>query len=162
MKGDEEYISGMEFHDKVKKVYFEELQWAVNKKHFSMAKVLYNPAHENLSFEGEKRGKGKDFATWIFSEEQGLKENIFSTKLELMIDAKLEPNASIGLHYHNETEEIYYILEGNMEMVTVDEFGREHREKLFVGDAHAVKLGQGHYGTAGKEGVRFIAISIRK
>ena len=156
------YILGEEFHKNRGKVYSKELGWAVNKKHKYMAKVLYEPVHENKAFEGEKRGKGKNFATWILSEEEGIKEGIFSTNFELMIDARLEPNASIGLHYHTTTEEVYYILEGTIDMVTVSENGDEFRQKLCKGDAHFVKLKQGHYGTAGKKGVRFIAVAVRK
>lgn len=121
-----------------------------------------DPAHENAAFEDERRGKGRDFATWIFSEENGLKENLFATPLELMIDATLEPNASIGLHTHTHTEEIYYILEGSIHMTTVNPIGETISEELFSGDAHMVKVGQAHYGKAGANGARFVAVAIRK
>jgi mannose-6-phosphate isomerase-like protein (cupin superfamily) len=156
------YIDGNVFHSQVKKVYFGELGWAVNKKHEFMAKVVYDPAHENPNFSDERRGKGKDFATWVFSEENGIRENLFSTPLELMIDARLEPNASVGLHTHPHTEEIYYILEGSIRMTSVNERGEEQSAELFSGDAHVVRLGHSHYGTAGSEGVRFIVIAISK
>ncbi len=157
-----EFVSGEKFHTEINNVYSGALDWAVNKEHSKMAKVLYIAPHENKDFNDIRRGKGKDFATWVFSEEKGIKENIFSTGFELMIDAKLEPDACIGLHFHNETEEIYYILEGSIKMTTVSPENKESTKELFAGDAHAVKLGQGHYGIAGKEGVRFIAVAMRK
>ena len=161
-KKETDYVDGETFHTKIKKIYSGDLDWAVNKKQEHMAKVVYDHVHENTAFEDERRGKGKDFATWIFSEEEGLKENLFTTGFELMIDARLEPNASIGLHTHSRTEEIYYILKGSVEMTTVNTNGNELRQKLRPGDAHMVRLGQSHYGTAGPDGVRFIAVATKK
>lgn len=157
-----EPFDGEVFHTQIRKVYFGSYDWAVNKKKELMARVVYDPAHENRAFQDERRGNGKDLATWIFSEEEGLKENLFSSAFELMIDATIEPNASIGLHTHHQTEEIYYILEGEIEMTTVAEQGRELRQRLSAGDAHLVRTGQSHYGTAGASGVRFIAVAVRR
>lgn len=157
-----EYADGRVFHTQPRSVYSGTCGWAVNKKHEHMAKVLYDPAHENTAFSDERRGRGKDFATWIFSEEEGLKENLFTTGFELMIDATLEPAASIGLHTHFHTEEIYYVLEGSLRMTTVNGTGEEERCDLRAGDAHMVRLGQSHYGTAGPDGARFLAVAIRK
>jgi mannose-6-phosphate isomerase-like protein (cupin superfamily) len=158
---EKKYMDGRAFHEQIKKVYFGSLNWAVNKKKEFMARVLYEPAHENRAYNDERKGKGKDFATWIFSEEEGLKENLFATSFELMIDARLDPNASVGLHTHFHTEEIYYILEGSIRMTTVNPHGDERSEELSEGDAHMVRIGQSHYGTAGSEGVRFIVVAIR-
>lgn len=162
MKKEDEYIDGDTFHNRVRRVYKGNCGWAVNKKRDLMAKVLYDSVHENRQFEDERRGKGKDFATWIFSEEEGLRENLFATSFELMIDATLEPNASIGLHHHNVTEEIYYIINGSIRMTTVGADGAQLSQELSEGDAHLVRMGQAHYGTAGAEGVRFLAVAIRK
>lgn len=157
----DKFIDGNHFHKQIRRVYFGSYGWAVNKKRDEMAKVLYEPAHENLWFEDARRGSGKDYATWIFSEEEGLKENLFESDFELMIDATLEPKASIGLHHHHHTEEIYYILEGSIGMTTVDKDGKEWIQELFAGDAHFVRRGQAHYGTAGAEGARFVAVAMR-
>ena len=162
MKRKSDYISGQEFHTKIKRVYSGDYGWAVNKKKQDMARVVYEAVHENQSFEDERRGHGKDYATWIFSEEEGIREGIFSTGFELMIDAEMEPNASIGLHHHHETEEIYYLLKGSIKMTTVGSEGEEHTEELHEGDAHAVCQGQAHYETAGPKGVRFLAVAFRK
>jgi len=162
MKKTTEYIPAEKFHNEIKRVYFGSYDWAVNKKKENMAHVLYEAVHENRSFQDARRGRGKDYATWIFSEEEGLREGIFASTFELLIDAKLEPLASIGLHRHDATEEIYYLLEGSIQMTTVAPSGEERTEELVAGDAHAVKFGQAHYGTAGPEGVRFIAVAFRR
>src|SRR5262245_48667649 len=95
-----DFIPAATFHGKVRKVYFGTYEWAVNKKNEQMAHVLYESVHENTQYQDERRGRGKDYAVWIFSEEEGLKEGIFSSGLELIIDATLEPGACIGLHQH--------------------------------------------------------------
>lgn len=158
----EDYIPGDRFHQEVKQTYSGELGWAVNKRSADMAKVLYEAPHLNEAEEGIKRGRGKDYATWVLSEEPGIEEGVFQTKMELMIDATMEPDACVGLHWHQHTEEVYYILEGSVTMTTVSPQGDEHTQTLEVGDAHVVKLGQGHYGVAGPSGVRFIAVAVRK
>ena len=163
MENDESgYVPGERFHAAVRKVYDGEPGWAVNKQSERMARVLYVAPHQNLAETGDRRGHGKDFAKWIFSEEPGLEEHLFSTAFELAIDARLEPGAAIGLHFHDRTEEIYYVLEGEVAMTTVERGGRESTATLRAGDAHMVKLGQGHCGVAGPEGVRFVAVAVRK
>jgi hypothetical protein len=63
-----------------------------------MARVVYTAVHENRAFPtgDDRRGHGRDHATWVFSEEPGLEEGLFRGGLELMIDARLEPGAAIG------------------------------------------------------------------
>ncbi len=156
-----EYLDAETFHGQVRRVYDGPQSWAVNKQAGRMAKVLYRAVHENLAETGVRRGGGRDFARWIFAEEPGLAEGLFQAPLELVIDARLEPGAAIGLHVHRETEEIYYILEGSVTMTTVAADGREETATLAAGDAHAVRLGQGHFGLAGPEGVRFLAVAVR-
>lgn len=158
----EDYTNGDEFHNRIRRVYHGALDWAVNKKKEFMARVVYEPVHENQLYQDERRGSGKDFATWIFSEEPGTEEHLFESGFELMIDARLEANASIGLHPHHHTEEIYYILEGSIRMTTVNAGGEQSLADLAAGDAHMVKIGQSHFGTAGPQGVRFLAVAMRK
>ncbi|HUJ27348.1 MAG TPA: cupin domain-containing protein [Myxococcales bacterium] len=155
------FVGGEEFHQHVKRVYDGELSWAVNKRDEQMARVLYQSPHENQAETGDRRGHGRDFAKWVFSEEPGLQEHLFATKFELCIDARLEPGAAVGLHFHDHTEEIYYLLEGELRMTTVERGGRESTATLRAGDAHMVKLGQGHFGVAGAQGARFIAFAVR-
>jgi mannose-6-phosphate isomerase-like protein (cupin superfamily) len=156
-----EYFDAEHFHSEVRRVYAGPISWAVNKDRRQMAKVLYRAPHENCRETGVRRGAGHDWARWIFSEEPGLEERIFRAPLELMIDARLEPDVAIGLHWHRETEEVYYVLEGTLTMTTVADDGREETRTLAAGDAHAVKIGQGHFGIAGPEGARFIAVAVR-
>lgn len=156
----EQYIDGNEFHNQKRKVYSGKYGWALNKKNQYMAKVVYEATHQNLEYSDDRRGRGKNFATWIFREESEQQEHLFSSPLRSMIDARLEPDAAIGLHHHHNNEEIYYILEGSIRMVTIDPEGKEHSEELSAGDAHLVRSGQAHYGVAGPEGVRFITVSI--
>lgn len=156
------YVSCEAYHERIKRPYSGDYRPALNKKHALMAKVLYVAPHENRAERGVKRGSGNDWATWVFSEEPGTAEGIFESGLELMIDARMEPGACVGLHTHEQTEEVYYLLEGSIEMTTVDADGREHTEALQAGDAHFVRIGQSHYGKAGPKGVRFIAVAGRR
>jgi quercetin dioxygenase-like cupin family protein len=155
------YVGCEAYHQRIKKAYRGAYHWALNKKNALMAKVLYEAPHLNEEERGIKRGAGNDWATWVFSEEAGTEERIFRSGLELMIDARLEAGAAIGLHTHSSTEEVYYLIEGTLEMTTVGPGGEEHTETLAAGDAHFVRIGQGHYGRAGREGARFIAVAAR-
>jgi len=155
------YLDGQQFHREVQRVYGAPLGWAVNKRAEHMAKVLYRAPHFNAAEQGVRQGAGNDWATWVFSEEPGLEEHLFTAPLELIIDARLEAGASIGLHWHQETEEVYTLLEGELTMTTVASDGREATSTLRAGDAHAVRLGQGHFGVAGPAGARFLAVAVR-
>lgn len=161
---EKDHVPGAEFHVAGARVYAGEIGEAVHKSSRLMARVVYTAAHENRAFpEGDdRRGRGRDFATWVFSEEPGLAEGLFICGLELVIDARLEPGAALGLHEHRETEEIYYLLEGALTMTTVLPGGRELTQELGAGDAHGVRLGQSHYGRAGPSGCRFIAVAVRR
>ena len=124
----------------------------------------YTAVHENTAYllGDDRRWHGRDHATWVFSEEPGLEEGLFQGGLELMIDARLEPGAAIGLHRHSVTEEVYYVLEGQLSMTTVLPDGREVSATLHPGDAHGVRLGESHWGRAGAEGCRFLAVGFRR
>ena len=158
------YVPAERFHIPGGRVYGGEVGEAIYKRSALMSRVLYIAPHENQGFpEGDdRRGRGRDFATWVFSEEPGLAEGLFSCGLELIIDARMEADASVGLHLHRETEEVYYVLEGALTMTTVLPDGREVTQPLGPGDAHGVRLGEGHYGRAGPSGCRFIAVAVRR
>ena len=104
--------TGEQFHVPGARVYSEPLGPAIHKRSEAMARVAYTAVHENRAFdiEDDRRGHGRDLATWIFSEEPGLEEGLFHCGLELMIDARLEPGAAIGQHRHASTEEVYLSL----------------------------------------------------
>lgn len=137
---------------------------AVFKPAADMACVQYTATHFNPAYpEGDaRRGFGSNCATWIFSEEPGLAEGVFETGLELFMEARFAPGTAVGLHTHTRTEEVYYLLEGSLEMTVVEPDGRAATQVLRPGDAHAVRLGQAHYGQAGAEGARFICVAVRK
>jgi len=155
--------TGEEFHVPGARVYAEPVGPAIHKRSEAMARVAYTAVHENRAFDigDDRRGHGRDHATWIFSEEPGLEEGLFRGGLELMIDARLEPGAAIGLHRHTATEEIYYVLEGQLSMTTVLPDGSEAEATLRPGDAHGVRVGESHFGRAGAEGCRFLAVAFR-
>jgi quercetin dioxygenase-like cupin family protein len=155
------YQPGDEFHSSAAPVYRQPLDWAVNKTAGAMARVVYDAPHFNAGETGIRRGQGKDFATWVFCEEAGKAEGLLRSGLELVIDARLEPGAAVGLHTHDRTEEIYYILEGSIRMTTLAPDGQERTADLLPGDAHLVRSAQRHFGQAGRDGVRMLVISAR-
>lgn len=162
MKDAELYVAAEGFHQDKAPIYNGELGWAVNKKAAQMAKVHYQAPNFNAAEDGLKQGSGDEYATWVFSEEHAQAEGLFQSGLELMMDVQLEPAANIGLHWHDYTEEVFYVLKGSLTVTTVTRDGEEHSENLKVGDAHMVRLGQGHYAVAGRYGARFIAVATRK
>jgi oxalate decarboxylase/phosphoglucose isomerase-like protein (cupin superfamily) len=155
-------FDGKEFHASIRRVYFGDYPRALNKRSDDLARVNYVAAHENIGETGDRRGHGTDHATWLFSEEEGTAERIFTVPFELAIDATLEPGAALGLHFHDRTEEFYYVLAGSIAMTTVDTDGAESTSELHEGDVHFVRLGQGHCGVAGAAGVRFLAVAARR
>jgi quercetin dioxygenase-like cupin family protein len=157
-------LTGAQFHVPGARVYAEPIGPAIHKRAAAMARVVYTAVHENREYPrgDDRRGHGRDHATWVFSEEPGLEEGLFHSGLELMIDARLEPGAAIGLHPHGATEEVYYLLEGELSMTTVLADGREVSATLHSGDAHGVRLGESHWGRAGAAGCRFLAVAFRR
>lgn len=136
---------------------------AVFKRADAMHRAVYHPVHRNDAFpDGDDRaGRGKTTATWVFAEQSDRAEGLFAAPLDLVHDTRLAPDAAIGLHTHETTEEIYYVLDGALTMTTVFLDGRTHTATLGPGDAHAVRLGQSHYGAAGPDGCRMIVVCLR-
>jgi len=157
-------VTGEAFHVPGARIYAGELGPGIAKRAALMARVVYDAVHENRAHPpgDARRGHGRERATWVFSEEPGLAEGLFRTGLELVIDARLDPGAAIGLHTQGETEEAYSLLEGELRMTTVLRDGLEVTHTLRAGDAHAVRTGEAHFGRAGKRGCRFIAIATRR
>jgi quercetin dioxygenase-like cupin family protein len=139
-----------------------EIDWAVVKESSKIPTVVYNAPHKNYQYTDERGGRGLDYAKWVLNEEPGWAEGLAESPLELFIDAYLEPNASVGEHFHSRTEELYYILEGSMELTVLRENGQKRHYSLSKGDAHLLKVGQGHFAIAGNQGVRFITVGVRK
>ena len=68
-----------------------------------------------------------------------------------LAEAALTPGQATQRHYHAETEEIYYVVEGSGEMELDGE-----RRPLRVGDAVLIPPGAWHELRAGEEGCRFL------
>ena len=73
----------------------------------------------------------------------------------------MDPNASVGMHKHGETEEVYYILEGSLEITTVSASGdRQATATLNAGDAHHITFGESHSAVAGPEGTKIFVVEL--
>jgi mannose-6-phosphate isomerase-like protein (cupin superfamily) len=155
-EGRRTWVDGTEFHAEKRPWYGGALSWAIVKREAQMAGVAYEPSHSNPAEDGARAG----LARWVFCDRDGDGEGIFSTPLRLFIDSWLDPHASIGLHEHADSEEIYYLLEGELTIVTVAPDGREDVQTLRPHDAHAVLLGQSHSAEAGPDGARFLSIAL--
>lgn len=158
---DADWLDGERFHGSGRPVYDSPLGAVVNKRREHMAQVRYEAVHRNDAESGDRRGHGLAWGRWVFAEEPGLAEGLFESGFELMMDTRVAPNAAIGLHRHEATEEIYYVLEGELEMTTVAADGQETTAVLRPGDAHLVRRRQSHWGKAGPSGARFIAVAMR-
>jgi mannose-6-phosphate isomerase-like protein (cupin superfamily) len=68
-----------------------------------------------------------------------------------LAEATLAPAQATERHYHAETEEIYYVVEGSGE-IEID----GDRRRVAVGDAVLIPPGARHQITANREGCRFL------
>jgi mannose-6-phosphate isomerase-like protein (cupin superfamily) len=68
-----------------------------------------------------------------------------------LAEATLEPGQATERHYHAETEEIYYLVEGSGEMELDGD-----RRSVAPGDAILIPPGAWHQITAGEERLRFL------
>ncbi len=67
----------------------------------------------------------------------------------------------MGWHTHRDTEEIYYVLEGELEVRPEDESGGVHIFAAQSGDTARVGTGMSHAARAGDSGARFLCIMLR-
>lgn len=155
-------LSPEQFHDQpVAPLYAGELGEVVYKQRAAMAEVRYQPCHANPEQQGVAAGRGETRTTWVFAEDGNARDGISQTCFNLLVDFSLAPDASIGLHRHDDKEEIYYLLEGQMEMTVEPATGPAVTFTMHPGDAHFIRLGQAHYGVAGPQGARLIAVCVR-
>lgn len=81
----------------------------------------------------------------------------FESCIEFLHDSTLMPKAYIGLHPHEDTEEIYFIIEGEGEM-RVD--GKAIR--VTTGDACLIKRGSSHdFRNIGDIPLRWVVVTAR-
>lgn len=130
------------------------------KHHANMVEVKYEPSHFNADAPTGRQGQGVTLGKWVFNEEPGKAEGLLRSGIELLMDTRLEPNASIGEHRHTRTEEIYYLLEGELDIELQTDSGKQ-TFKMTPGDAHRIKPGQSHFIQAGETGARLIVVAAR-
>jgi mannose-6-phosphate isomerase-like protein (cupin superfamily) len=130
------------------------------KKSEYIAEVEYTPSHWNPDAKKGMKGAGKTTGRWLYNEEHGKAEGILNSSIELVMDSQLEPNASIGLHEHTDTEEIYYLLSGTL-TITLIRHQQDTIQTLSPGDCHRVAPGESHFIQAGNDGARFMVIAAK-
>ncbi len=159
------YVDGDEFHSSPHSIYSCESDSSPYFKYSNkMSKVVYRPAHSNPSFslDDPKHGRGENFCKWITSEQPGTAEKFsFNQNLNGILESYLGPGDSIGWHEHYDTEEYYYVLEGEMWVECSDAQGHTFSAKLGVGDLHRLSCGMSHYAKAGPDGAKFLAVIIK-
>lgn len=156
-------LTEQEFHDGDTPVYIE--QGDENSSRFKMRKgianVLYTPAHENIDAPQGQEGNGKLIGKWLYNEQPDKQEKLLQSSVELFMDSSLEANASVGLHTHLDTEEIYYLLEGQLSIELIDKNGEISRQIIKPGDTHLIQPGESHFVQAGEQGARFIVVAAK-
>ena len=128
------------------------------KRSAGIVEVTYEPSHFNPNAPLAQQGSGKTIGKWLFNEEAAKAEGILASTIEVFMDTRLEPNASIGLHQHHQTEEIYYLLEGSIQ-VTLNSAQGTKVVTLESGDVHRISPGESHYIEAGDQGARIIVVA---
>lgn len=126
-----------------------------------IANVLYAPAHENLAAPKGQAGRGKLVGKWLYNEQPDKQEGVLKSSVELFMDSSLEPYASVGLHTHIDTEEIYYLLEGQLTIELIDKNGVGTKQIINPGDTHLIQPGESHFVEAGGLGARFIVVAAK-
>ena len=126
-----------------------------------IANVLYAPAHSNPSAPIGLQGEGELLGKWLYNEQPDKQEKRLKSSIELFMDSSLAPNASVGLHEHLDTEEIYYLLEGQLFIQLIDKDGVTIEQTITPGDTHLIQPGESHYVQAGADGARFIVVSAK-
>ncbi|MBD1388096.1 cupin domain-containing protein [Neiella sp. HB171785] len=126
-----------------------------------MARVRYQPAHHNPDAPAAQQGQGETLGTWIFNEEANKAEGLLASNIQLMMDSTLAPHATIGLHQHQDTEEIYYLLEGQLS-IELHRAGEPAKTlQLHPGDAHLIRPSESHFVQAGADGARIIVVAAK-
>ena len=126
-----------------------------------IANVLYAPAHENTEASQGQEGSGKLIGKWLYNEQPDKQEKLLKSAIELFMDSSLEPRASVGLHAHLDTEEVYYLLEGEQLIDLIDKNGETSQQRIKPGDTHLIQPGESHFVQAGEQGARFIVVAAK-
>ncbi|WP_084605273.1 ion transporter [Psychromonas aquimarina] len=126
-----------------------------------IANVLYEPAHNNPQASSGRQGAGKLIGRWLYNEQPDKQEQLLQSSIELFMDSSLEPNASVGLHAHLDTEEIYYLLQGQLFIELIGNNGEITKQTINPGDTHLILAGESHFIQAGGQGARFIVVAAK-
>ncbi len=159
---DTTWQDGEEFHRRSQPVYTgDTAQRRLFKRSGDMAHVRYSPSHPEPAYDDFRGGRGTARCRWLASEQGGQAEGISRSRLDGLLDTWLEPGASVGWHLHRDTEEVYYVLDGELEVHTEDEAGRTHVFPARPGDTTRVGPGMSHAARAGSDGARFLCVILR-
>jgi len=96
------------------------------------------------------RNRERDATPFVTKDGSTIRE-YHHTALQSLAEATLEPGQATERHYHAETEEIYYLVEGSGEMELDGD-----RRPVSPGDAILIPPGAWHQITAGEERLRFL------
>lgn len=158
-----EILTETAFHDGHLPVYQdpEGKSGKVFKVKEGIANVLYAPAHENNDAPTGQQGEGKLVGKWLYNEQPDKQEKRLQSSIELFMDSSLEANASVGLHSHLDTEEIYYLLAGQLYIELTDKNGVICKQTIQPGDTHLIQPGESHFVKAGPDGARFMVVAAK-
>jgi len=126
-----------------------------------IANVVYVPAHENVAAPKGLEGSGQLIGKWLYNEQPDKQERLLKSTIELFMDSTLAPYASVGLHKHIDTEEIYYLLEGQLTIDLIDKNGVGITQIINPGDTHLIQPGESHFVEAGAQGARFMVVAAK-
>ncbi|MFC3914717.1 cupin domain-containing protein [Pseudaeromonas sharmana] len=153
---------GQTFHQHSHPVYRRPLaEDAHMKLSKHMALVCYQPAHPNAEYTGAQGGTGRNECRWLACEQGTQREGISKGRLDALLDSKLDPHASIGWHTHADTEEYYYLLQGQLWVEWQGDAIPRQGLWMQEGDCHRLGPGLQHWAQAGESGARFIALSLK-
>lgn len=126
----------------------------------NLSRVAYAPAHPNPAAVGPAAGDGIADTIWVASEQPGTAEGVLPDGFSAMFDTRLVPGASIGWHEHPDTAEIYYLLEGSLDVHCGASLDSTQTVRLTPGDLHRLLPGHGHWSQAGAQGARIIVVEL--
>lgn len=151
------------FHQQAEPVYHAPLpaHQAFVKQAAQMAQVRYHPAHPHPGSSGPEAGRGDNLCRWLACEQGSQAEGISQGGLDALLDSYLPAGASVGWHLHRDTEEYYYLLQGQLWVEWQGEGVARQGAWMAAGDCHRLGPGMWHWAQAGTEGARFIAVVLR-